>query len=131
MSIGEYNNHRFYPEAWQRLDLGGVKSFYAPNTLFDTHGRRLLWGWVQGGGTPGYPWNGQLTLPRTLALRSDGKLGQKPIPELQTLRGQSFRYRNITVKQDSGYALPTFKGSGLELIVEFDPNTAYSFAINW
>jgi len=130
-AIGEYNNHRFYPEAWQRLDLGGVKSFYAPNTLIDSHGRRLLWGWVEGGGTSGYPWNGQLTLPRTLALRSDGKLGQKPIPELQTLRGQSFSYRNITVKQDSFYSLPTFKGSGLELIVEFDPNTAYSFAINW
>ena len=130
-AIGDYNNYRFYPESWYRLDLGGIKSFYAPNTLVDSQNRRLLWGWIQGGGTPGYPWNGQLTLPRILSLRQDGKLCQKPIPELQTLRRQLFSYRNITVKQVSGFFLQTFHGSSLELIVEFDPITAHSFAISW
>ncbi|MEE9189706.1 MAG: glycoside hydrolase family 32 protein [Candidatus Neomarinimicrobiota bacterium] len=130
-AIGDYINHRFYPESWHRLDLGGTEAFYAPNTLLDPQGRRLLWGWVQGGGTSGYPWSGQLTLPRILSLRSDGKLEQKPVPELQALRGKSFSHRNITVKQVSEYPLQTIPGGGLELIMEFDPVTADSLAIRF
>lgn len=130
-AIGDYINHHFYPESWHLLDLGGTKAFYAPNTLIDPHGRHLLWGWVQGNVSSGYPWRGQLTLPRILSLRSDGRLGQKPAPELQALRGQSFSHQNIIVKQVSGYSLQTNPGSGLELIIEFDPVTADSLEIKW
>jgi beta-fructofuranosidase len=128
-AIGDYINHRFYPESWHRLDLGGTDAFYAPNTLLDPKNRRLLWGWVQGGGTPGYPWNGQLTLPRILSLQSNGMLNQVPAPELKALRGQSFINRNITIKQDVEYSLQTVPDGNLELVIEFELHSADSLTI--
>jgi beta-fructofuranosidase len=58
--------------------------FYAPNTLVDDKGRRILWGWIRGFKEK-RGWNGCLSLPRVLTLE-DGKLIQKPAPELAALR---------------------------------------------
>ena len=58
--------------------------FYAPNTLVDDKGRRILWGWVRGFKDK-RGWNGCLSVPRILTLEG-GKLIQKPAPELAALR---------------------------------------------
>jgi beta-fructofuranosidase len=58
--------------------------FYAPNTLVDDKGRRILWGWVRGFKEK-RGWNGCLSLPRILTLEGN-KLVQKPAPELAVLR---------------------------------------------
>jgi len=58
--------------------------FYAPNTLVDDKGRRVLWGWVRGFKEK-RGWNGCLSVPRILSLEG-GKLIQKPAAELAALR---------------------------------------------
>lgn len=47
-ALGDYIDHMFYPENWNLLDLGGVKGFYAANTMLDPTSRRIMWGWIQG-----------------------------------------------------------------------------------
>jgi len=58
--------------------------FYAPNTLVDDKGRRILWGWVRGFKEK-RGWNGCLSVPRILSLEG-GKLIQRPAAELAALR---------------------------------------------
>ena len=42
--VGTYANQRFVAEATGDVDLGGC--FYAPQTMLDERGRRLMWGWL-------------------------------------------------------------------------------------
>lgn len=42
--VGSYAGHRFEPSFCAPLDAGGY--FYAPQTLIDDRGRRLMWGWI-------------------------------------------------------------------------------------
>ena len=85
-AVGRYDGRRFEPGPWQTLDVGGPTAFYAPNSLEDDRGRRIQWGWLMGGGTPGLPWNGMLTLPRQLTLAPDRHLQIAPVAEVDTLR---------------------------------------------
>jgi beta-fructofuranosidase len=89
-----------------------------------------MWGWIQGGGTKGYPWNGVLTLPRILTLRPDDRLGMQPAPELSKLRSKHYSFkRNITLTENSPNILKDIKGDCLEIIVEFEPQDAKSFGL--
>ena len=45
--------------------------------------------------TPQQPWFGQMSLPRELSVK-DGRLFQRPVRELEALRGEEVRYENIT-----------------------------------
>lgn len=66
---------RFTPTARGLLDTG---NFYAPKSMQDAHGRRILWGWV----TESRPeaefvragWAGAMALPRVLNVSADGQL---------------------------------------------------------
>jgi len=66
--------------------------FYAPQTFVAPDGRRILIGWM-GIGDSSYTnptvesgWQHCLTLPRELSLDGDGKIVQKPIRELDSIR---------------------------------------------
>lgn len=72
---------------YKELDRGF--DFYAPQTMLDANGRRILIGWM---GLPGIEcvteksnWAHCMTLPRELKI-IDGKLYQSPIKELETIR---------------------------------------------
>jgi beta-fructofuranosidase len=94
----------FKPEKSGVLDYG---SCYAPNSMEDPQGRRILWGWVNGF-QPGKGWNGCLTLPRILTLGPDLQLSQGPAPEIFTgLRGKSV-------------AANAYEGNTFELVADFD-----------
>jgi beta-fructofuranosidase len=71
------------------LDYG---DFYAPQTMRDNDGRFLMWAWVPEarGLEPQWEagWSGVMTLPRVVDLDSEGRLRQRPAPELQSLRGE-------------------------------------------
>ena len=128
-AIGTYRDHHFSPESWHDLDLGGRRNFYAPNGLEDDQGRRIVWGWIQGGGTAGYPWDGVLSLPRILTLRSDGRLGMSPVPELHALRGTQVHLEDVLVTPDTPNLLADIEGKSLEIIVEFELMDATSFGL--
>jgi beta-fructofuranosidase len=86
--LGAYRDRRFEPASRQRLEAG-FRCFYAPLTLEDDRGRRLMWGWLQeqrdverANGS----WAGVMSLPRVLTAE-EGSLRQRFAPELAALRG--------------------------------------------
>lgn len=91
------------PELW--ADWG--KDFYAANTWNDapvSPGQRVWIGWFSNwqyaNAEPSIVWRGAQTIPRTLTLRpySDGlHLMQKPVTQLESLRGEMFHVANASV----------------------------------
>src|SRR5207253_2567244 len=79
---GTYSDHKFVPEHLHRLDFGN--SFYAPQSLRDAQGRRLMWGWLREERDDGEQlvagWSGVMSLPRILSIRADGMLNMQPAP---------------------------------------------------
>lgn len=123
--IGTYREHRFLPHAVHKLDYGD-KHFYAPQTLLDAQGRRIIIGWVQEGRAPAQlqaaGWAGCMSLPRILTLRDDDRLGIAPIPALAQLRGEHYSVANLSLP-DREHALQ-MGGGTLEVIAEFELGTA-------
>ena len=68
------------------LDLG---AFYAPKSMLDARGRRILWGWIpETRPVAEYAaagWAGMMSLPRLLTIAADGRLQMEPIAELGQL----------------------------------------------
>jgi len=122
-TIGNYKNCKFTPSKWHILDYGRV--FYAPNTMLDNTGRRIMWGWIKGGGIGG--WNGCLTLPRILTLDPHGYLKIEPAPELKMLRSRHFQLDKMMITNNLKNILKGIKGSCLEIKAEFELIDANSF----
>jgi len=88
---GRYEGDRFTPAALHRLDLGG-RYFYAPQSMRDESGRRLMFGWLQEGrpdsAAVAAGWSGVMSLPRVVTAAPDGSIHQAPAPEVDALRGE-------------------------------------------
>ncbi len=88
---GHYEGDRFTPEALHRLDLGG-RYFYAPQSMRDEAGRRLMFGWMQEGRPDSAAiaagWSGVMSLPRVVTAVPDGSIHQAPAPEVDALRAE-------------------------------------------
>ena len=76
---------KFDVETEGRLDHS--PQFYATNTATAPDGRCILFGWVRGF-PDGLGWNGCLALPRELIIGRDGHPWQRPVRELEALRGE-------------------------------------------
>jgi beta-fructofuranosidase len=99
--IGSFDEAKdeFAEEADQSIDYG--IDFYAPQTVLTPDGRRVMIGWMQNWDTcslrmPEQPWYGQMSIPRELSIL-DGRLYQKPIRELESLRRDKVSYENVPV----------------------------------
>ncbi|WP_028400323.1 glycoside hydrolase family 32 protein [Ectobacillus panaciterrae] len=119
-------SHSFF----QELDRGF--DFYAPQTTVDSNGRRILVGWM---GLPeiDYPtdkngWAHCLTLPRELSVHN-GKLIQKPVEELQTLRKQQHEVKDTVCGEKKMY--DGFAGTAYEMVCEFENENAAAFGIEF
>ncbi len=129
-SVGTYADHKFTHGTWHKMDLARNRNrYYAAYSMQDDQGRRIIWAWISGGGTKGSPWNGCLTLPRVLTLRPDGRLGKKPAPELQQLRGKHWHFDPMSLTPQSANVLPNVAGDCLEIIAEFEPGDAETFGL--
>ncbi|MHB0882919.1 glycoside hydrolase family 32 protein [Paenibacillus sp. SEL1] len=117
--------------AFHELDRGF--DFYAPQTMIDPQGRRIMVAWM---GLPDieYPtdpngWAHCLTLPRELTLH-EGKLLQRPIPELTTLRrNREDRVADTLFSESKTYE--GFTGTAYELICEVDLLSTKVFGIEF
>ena len=120
--IGDYADGRFEPEHVELFDHGA--DLYAPATMLDPDGRRLVWGWSwearDEAAALEQGWAGVLTLPRVLTVTPDGGLGIAPLPELESLRGTHERLR----EQRLGKAVPATRGDRLELAATIAPGDA-------
>ena len=86
-NVGTYKNHRFEKEREGQLDFG---SYYAPKSVLDPRGRRILWGWIPEtrplAEHKAAGWAGSMSLPRVLRVGPDNRLRITPLPELERLR---------------------------------------------
>lgn len=118
----------FVHGSFTELDRGF--DFYAPQTMHDPRGRRILTGWM---GLPEidyptdqYGWAHCLTLPREITIR-DNKLIQTPVRELKKLRGEQISSK--TIISHGSVAIDGFHGETYELIAEFTEADADEFGI--
>jgi beta-fructofuranosidase len=129
--IGTYADHHFTPHVRGDLDPGG--HLYAPQTMRDAQGRRLMWGWLWEGRTReaqlAAGWAGVMSLPRVLTPRADGRLGMEPAPEIRALRGSHRRWEDIALSSTAVTPLRAVDGDALEIEVEFEPGDAAQFGL--
>jgi beta-fructofuranosidase len=78
---------RFHSDSKGILDHG---AYYAPRSMVDGSGRRILWGWIQETRprveATQAGWSGCISLPRVLTISDDHKLQIEVAPELELLR---------------------------------------------
>ena len=86
----DFENKKYKLGEFHELDKGF--DIYATQTFLDENGRRILIGWMgipdadyDNDATVEYDWIHALTMPRVLTYQ-DGKLIQKPLEELKSLR---------------------------------------------
>ncbi|WP_054955348.1 glycoside hydrolase family 32 protein [Paenibacillus dakarensis] len=112
------NTMEFEHGDFEELDCGF--DFYAPQSMLDGKGRRLLVAWM-GQAEVDYPtdshgWAHCLTIPRELKLHN-GQLIQQPVEELQKLRGESVTAECMIT--DEHRTLEGITGTAYEMICEF------------
>ena len=99
--------------------------FFAPESLIDDRGRRIMWAWLLN-----WPnkktkaeigWSGTMSLPRVLTLAKDGSLLMNPPEELELLRYNPTELNDLSVKADSELKLEGIAGNSIELEIEIIP----------
>jgi beta-fructofuranosidase len=122
---GTYDGRHFLPEAKGTLDWGGC--LYAPQTVEDAQGRRILLGWLQEARTPqaqaAAGWSGVMSLPQVLSLGAGGALAAEPTPEVERLRGARHRYTGVELGEGV-WALPEVQGEALEVVATVEVGEA-------
>ncbi len=124
--IGEYKHRRFFPEQHVRMNWPGAQ-FFAPETLCDGTGRRIVWGWVTDPRirpVQDHAGSGFQSLPRVLSLANDGTLCITPAPELELLRKNERTFENLSLSTDSETFLDNVVGTSIELALEINPANA-------
>ena len=101
------------------VEIDRGHDFYAPQSMEDNKGRRIVVGWMGVPEDEDFPtvkneWIHCLTLPRELKVR-DGKLYQEPISEMVSIRGEKMEFEGF-VKGEKEIG----KGKTYELIAKFN-----------
>ncbi len=125
--IGRWNGKQFEPETHHRMNWPGGSTF-APETLLDDKGRRILWAWVLDRRT-GVS-SGMMTMPRVLSLSDDQRsLRIEPPREVEALRYQPMHEDPVVVEKDRAYTAKNISGKVLEMDMVIDPGQASKFGI--
>jgi len=119
--LGDDGGDRFVPREHHHMNFpgGGV---FAPETMLDDRGRRIMFAWVIEGRTRAAQdragWSGVMTLPRVLDFDAVGRLTIEPATEVETLRGPRQRIAPFQVPAGDALRIDEVPGDGLELQVE-------------
>jgi beta-fructofuranosidase len=129
--IGEFKNEQFYPDKDGTMTWGNGAG-YAPESLLDNNGRRIMWAALYDRRTiwgnvddlvMRHAWDGVLTLPRVLKLDEHEDLVMEPVEELQSLRTDFVVIKDLMI-DDNEKNLNNIKGDALELKFSLKPNDA-------
>jgi beta-fructofuranosidase len=127
--IGDFKAEQFYPEKEGTMTWG-CGAGYAPESLLDHKGRRIMWAALYDRRTiwgdvddlaMRHGWDGVLTLPRVLSLDENHELIMEPVEELQSLRTKPVVLKNFTI-EDEEQKIDNLKGDALELEISMKPN---------
>ncbi len=125
--IGRWENERFLPERHGMMTWSGGR-FFAPETLVDDRGRRILWAWVcEARKRPAQDaagWGGVMSMPRVLSLAGDRTLRIEPVEEIERLRTNPRKHADITLADGAQAPLKDVSGMCLEIDLEIEPGSA-------
>ena len=128
---GDYVDHTFQPRKEGVVDYGG--HLYAPLSMLDAAGRRLMWGWLWEGRSAAAQveagWAGVMSLPRLLSLGQSGELLQAPPPELRSLRREHVHLRDLVLTPGSSRMLAGLTGDCLEIVADWEGGVATEFGL--
>ncbi len=128
--LGRWENEQFVPESHHRMNWPGGTCF-APESLVDDQGRRIMWAWVLDRRTKNeFGWSGTMSLPRVLSLGDDGTLRINPPKELERLRHHAKQASPFQVAKGNKETLEGIAGDCLELDLVIDPGAAQRFGVN-
>ena len=102
--LGQWKSEQFYPEFHEQMSWVD-NAFFAPESLLDDKGRRIMWAWIFDGREDdtyeASGWSGTMSLPRVLWLAKDGMLRMKVPEEFQMLRYNEQKQTALTIKADT------------------------------
>lgn len=130
--LGEWKGEQFHPVFHEKMSWVD-HSFFAPESLVDDKGRRIMWAWIFD--SPGFKmrtdhgWSGTLSLPRVLSLGADGRLRMNPPEEIQRLRYNGTIRGARRLEADAELALDGIQGTSLELDLDASLPSAARFEV--
>jgi sucrose-6-phosphate hydrolase SacC (GH32 family) len=130
--LGEWKNEQFHPIFHEKMSWVD-NSFFAPESLLDDRGRRIMWAWIfdQPGFTmrQAFGWSGTMSLPRVLSLGSDGRLRINPPDEIESLRYGAQPQMALAVPADGDTLINDISGNSIELILEMNAPEAKRYGV--
>ncbi|MGY4691080.1 glycoside hydrolase family 32 protein [Salibacterium sp. K-3] len=108
--------------------------FYAPQTMLDDKGRRIMAAWMGTAEeeayhpTTHYGWVHALTIPRELSWENGG-LRQRPVHEMSLLREGEGHQTSFMFSNNESYTLPSPMGRAFELDLSFYGREAEYFTL--
>jgi len=130
--LGEWKNEQFRPTFHEKMSWVD-NSFFAPESLLDDQGRRILWAWIFDG--PGFAsrqafgWSGTMSLPRVLSLGPDGMLRITLPEEIERLRYHAQNRTSLAVPADQELAVDGASGNSIELSLEMNGPDAGQYGV--
>jgi beta-fructofuranosidase len=130
--VGEWRDEQFYPESHAQMSWVD-HTFFAPESLLDDQGRRIMWAWLMDepafGVRAPYGWSGTLSLPRVLSIGDDGLLRIDVPEEIERLRCRVYHMAALDLPADTEIAIDEASGDSLELLVEFESGSRGSYGL--
>ena len=130
--VGAWKDEQFHPESHAQMSWAD-HSFFAPESLVDDKGRRIMWAWIMDeprfGVRATNGWSGVLSLPRVLSMGHDGRLRMDVPDEIETLRCAPVTRGPIELPADTEVVVDGVSGTSLELRVEIDGDDASSYGV--
>lgn len=130
--LGRWENERFIPESHARMNWPGG-GFFAPETLVDDRGRRILWAWVMderpAARRTASGWSGLMSFPRVLSLDDRRRLRIEPAEEWQRLRYDPRSLANLELPPRTEKPISDVRGKSLAISARFASTTARRFGL--
>ena len=126
--IGTWDGKKFNPESHHRMNWPGGTMF-APETLLDSQGRRIMWAWVLD--RKSGPSSGMMSMPRVLTLSKDQlSLVIEPPKEVEQLRYVEKEEKAVQLAAGQTVRLDHIAGNSLELNLTIRAGEAKRFGVN-
>lgn len=133
-SLGDYdtNRQKFSETHYGQFNFGGVYepgAVLAPSAAPDGNGSlNVIFNMAYAKPTEG--WNQVMTLPRKLTLISENKIAIKPAGDIESLRTNHQKIRNLKIPANQEIVLEKIQGNSMEIKASIDVKDSQSFVLN-
>ncbi|MGI9219612.1 MAG: GH32 C-terminal domain-containing protein [Woeseiaceae bacterium] len=130
--LGEWKDEQFYPDFHAQMSWVD-NTFFAPESMLDDQGRRIMWAWLLDFREIGvrweHGWSGVMCLPRVLSMNDDGEVLMDVAAEIELLRYGANSEKDIAVPADTDVPVEGVSGDSFELIVEMESSDATQYGV--